>query len=225
MNWLAHTLLSERSAAFRIGNLLPDLLSPLELQGLPAAFVPGIERHKVIDAFADSHFVVRRSIERVGPGFRRFAGILTDVFYDHFLAADWNAYSDVPLGSFAAEVYAAVDALQNAIPTIALACLRQMSTEDWLCSYRQIAGVRQALHRIGGRLRRPVELGGAVSVLEVNYEGFRQDFAAFFPSLEAHIASLTIRPRNASRLSKNGPPCDVPKSKSPATFRGQAGPD
>jgi acyl carrier protein phosphodiesterase len=195
MNWLAHTLLSEPSSAFRIGNLLPDLLGPQELQGLPAEFGPGIERHRVIDAFTDSNFVVHRSIGRVGPDFRRFAGILTDIFYDHFLATDWKTYSDVPLESFVREVYAAVDALRDYIPASAFARLKRMGAEDWLGSYRQIAGVRHALRRIGGRLRKPVELADAVSVLELNYEDFRQDFVSFFPSLVAHIESL--RPTHA----------------------------
>jgi acyl carrier protein phosphodiesterase len=104
MNWLAHLLLSEPEAAFRIGNILPDILTRAELQKLSPIFQGGAETHRLIDAFTDCHPVVRRSIGRFVPPFRRFGGILVDVFYDHFLAVDWINYSEVPLGNFCAHV-------------------------------------------------------------------------------------------------------------------------
>ena len=87
MNWLAHLFLSEPSAAFRIGNLLPDLARPSELSGLSTEFIRGMEQHRLIDAFTDSHPVVRRSIARVGPEFRRFGGIFVDIYFDHFFCS------------------------------------------------------------------------------------------------------------------------------------------
>src|SRR4051794_25034383 len=105
MNWLAHLVLSEPSSAFRIGNLLPDILPWSEWRALPAKYQGGIECHRVIDSFTDSHPVFRRSVGRVGAPFRRYAGILIDVFYDHFLASLWSRYAMVPLDQFAAEFY------------------------------------------------------------------------------------------------------------------------
>ncbi|MEI9895635.1 MAG: hypothetical protein WDN28_17535 [Chthoniobacter sp.] len=70
MNWLAHLYLSEPNAAFRLGNLLPDLASATALAGLPGEFQAGIQRHRRIDAFTDRHPVFRRS--SIGSA-RRFA--------------------------------------------------------------------------------------------------------------------------------------------------------
>src|SRR3569833_1990969 len=105
MNWLAHLFLSEPNAEFRIGNLLPDLARPSVLAGLSADFVRGIQQHRRIDAFTDSHPIVRRSIARVGPEFRRFGGIFVDIFYDHFLSREWPNFSDMPLTEFTRDIY------------------------------------------------------------------------------------------------------------------------
>src|SRR4026208_598678 len=109
MNWLAHLYLSEPTPAFRIGNLLPDLVPASELVDLPGDFRRGVEQHRRIDAFTDSHPIVRRSMNRVSPPFRRFAGVLVDVFYDHILAREWNSFSSGPLSEFAQEVYSSFE--------------------------------------------------------------------------------------------------------------------
>ena len=37
------------------------------------------------------------------------------------------------------------------------------------------------------RLRRPFDLAAAVEVLEKEYEGFREDFEAFFPEVRREV--------------------------------------
>lgn len=190
MNWLAHFYLSEPTPAFRVGNILPDLLSLQELGALPSAYQRGIACHWRIDAFTDSHPIVRRSIARVSPRFRRFAGVLTDVFYDHYLARDWHQYADVTLESFAAQVYRDFEACRFEVPMPAFARLERMQVENWLLSYREPDGVAVALARIEARLKRPFPLSHAISELQAHDEAWRADFAEFFPQLRAHVAEV-----------------------------------
>ena len=67
-----------------------------------------------------------------------------------------------------------------------------MCATDWLCSYREIAGITEALTRIGARLRRPVELAPAVLILERDYPFFLADFREFFPQLIENVMPGTI---------------------------------
>src|SRR4051794_40671432 len=133
MNWLAHLLLSEPDAEFRLGNLLPDFLAPHELHALPHSFQHGIACHRIIDAFTDSHPVVRRSIRRLHPEQQRFGGIIIDLAYDHFLACRWNDFAPGTLHDFAREFYAQIDSHRTMLPTQVLDALNQMRAEDWLC--------------------------------------------------------------------------------------------
>lgn len=188
MNWLAHLFLSEPDPAFRIGNLLPDFARVHTLTGLPPQFQRGIQCHLKIDRFTDSHPVVRGSMQRFSPPYRRYAGILVDVFYDHFLARDWASHSSTPLPAFASAVYQSFDLLGSEIPSEAHVRLLQMRADNWLCSYGDLAGISNALQRISTRLRKPFELAGSVSVLKDHYDAFGRDFDEFFPQLREHLA-------------------------------------
>lgn len=187
MNWLAHLILSEPTSAFRIGNLLPDILRSSDLTELPAKFQAGVDCHRAIDRYTDQHPIFRRSRWRLEPPYRRYGGILVDVFYDHFLASAWSTYSAVPLPHFIEEVHASFAAHRAELPVKAYRRLLEIRTGDWLSSYRHLEGVRRALDGIGMRLRRPMELGPATAQLELHYEALQADFREFFPELRAHI--------------------------------------
>src|SRR6187549_3746662 len=116
MNWLAHLLLSEPAAPFRIGNLLPDLVPMARLTGVPAAFQRGITCHRRIDAYTDSHEVFRRSVARFPAPYRRFGPVIADVFYDYVLASDWARHSDRSLEDFTGEIYASFDNYRVYLP-------------------------------------------------------------------------------------------------------------
>lgn len=189
MNWLAHLFLSDPCPAFRIGNVLPDLVRLPDLAALPEKYQRGIRQHLRIDAYTDSHPVVHRSIRRLGPDFRRYGGILTDMFYDHFLCRQWSSYSSRPLGEFTAEFYADFKSHRHELPLDALPPLEGMSRGDWLGSYGDLEALEDTLRRIGRRFKKPVFLAGAMPVLLREYELLEQDFAEFFPDLQREVAS------------------------------------
>ena len=158
-----------------------------ELEAVPQIFHPGIECHRRIDVFTDGHPVVRRSVQRLLPPHRRFAPILVDVFYDHFLSTQWPCHWPGPLGEFLEEVYGSFETYRSQLPEATFGVLERMRCENWLGSYGEIAGVRLTLERIARRLRRPVELGDAVIELERNYDGLEADFKEFFPELRRQL--------------------------------------
>ena len=187
MNWLAHLFLSEPTPEFQIGGLLPDVAPVASLEGLADGFQQGIRRHREIDAFTDTHPVFLRSKSRFAPPLRRFAGILVDVIYDHFLARDWHRYSQQSLGSFADSFYAELVARRGAIPHVAFTRLEPMKADNWLCSYADVQGVATALRRISMRLSRPFDMSPAANVLTANYAAFEEDFGQFFPDVRALV--------------------------------------
>lgn len=188
MNWLAHLVLSEPNPRFRIGNLLPDLVRTSALSGLSADFLRGVQQHRQIDSFTDRHEIVRQSVRRVPANFRRFGGILVDMFYDHFLSREWSKFSAAPLPVFVDEIHASFESHRNEVPLEARVHLDRIREGNLLCSYGELSGLALALKRIGLRLRRPVPLSEAVPVLENNYSDFRADFHSFFPELLSHLA-------------------------------------
>jgi acyl carrier protein phosphodiesterase len=186
MNYLAHLYLSEPTPEAWLGSLVGDFMQGMELRSFPPAVQAGILQHRRVDRFTDQHPIVRRSKQRLEQRFSRYAGIMVDVFYDHFLARDWPAYRPgQSLGEFTAQVYRALQDQAGLLPRRLCRILPRMREQDWLGSYRDVAGIDLALRGLGRRLRRANPLAEGVGELVRNHDALAADFARFFPELRA----------------------------------------
>jgi acyl carrier protein phosphodiesterase len=193
MNWLAHLYLSDNNAPFRVGNLLPDLISPSQLANLPEHFQRGIRQHRSIDVFTDAHPRVKSCVRRFPSPYRRFGGILTDVYFDYFLARDWSNYSSMPLPDFIAGFYCDIETCVPELPLEAVHRLHRIRDENWLATYPTLAGITDILARISHRFRRPFDLTGSLPVFQNHEPDFVDDFQSFFPELTAHVKRAEAR--------------------------------
>lgn len=190
VNWLAHLYLSDPDPCTRIGNLLPDVIHGNELTQVPAEFQRGIDQHRAVDRFTDAHPLFRRSVARFQPPFRRFAPIIVDVLYDHFLSSLWSTHSKDDLVSFVARFHASLDREGRTLPRRARERLGQIRDGGWLLRYADLEGLANALRRTGRRLRKPVRLDASLETVRSSYADFRADFDGFFPALREHVSGL-----------------------------------
>ncbi len=187
MNWLAHAFLSKRNIEFRVGNILPDLLSISEVKKFPAAYQEGILCHRVIDRFTDAHPIVKAGISRMPREYKRYGGVLTDVFSDHFLAKHWLRFSPVALDEFSLNFHEDLVLISHELPQDIFFHFQRILVNKVFESYQNVVGVELALQRINGRLKRPANLGAAVTILSDHYELFESEFDEFFSELQQHI--------------------------------------
>lgn len=187
MNWLAHLFLSKPTVADRLGNILADLVKGKNRQNLNPRFNSGIECHLLIDYFTDRHLIVKRSKARINPEYKKYSGVLVDIFYDLILARNWQKYDLGSLSEFTEEIYSSFQNNLNDIPIPARKTIEQMIGEKWLDSYYSISGVEKALIRIKTRLSAKHShtfiVREFIEQLEANYEGFEADFNTFFPEI------------------------------------------
>jgi len=164
--------------------MVADFVRLREARAYPASVRAGIVMHQRVDSFTDSHSLVAVSKRRMPPPYRRYAGILVDVFYDHFLAAQWRRFSPaVPLEQFSRRAYRVLSEHEPVLPPRLRRILPYMIEQDWLASYRRIAGIERTLQGISRRLRRQNPLPEAASLLGEHYGELESDFLAFFPEL------------------------------------------
>ncbi len=190
MNYLAHLYLAEDSPESILGNLLGDFLKGQSIDAYGDAIKKGIQLHKKVDIYTDSHPVFRASKSLISPVNRRYAGIIVDVFYDHFLAKNWLDYSLVTSKHFAARVYTILQENEAMLPDSIKKVLPNLINKDLLTSYAEIQGINLALQRISLRLKRENKLGSASEELTANYERFERDFQRFFPDLIDYVKTL-----------------------------------
>lgn len=189
MNFLAHMALSAHDDGEMVGNLLGDFARYLDVPSLPPQMQRGIKLHRLIDRFTDFHPVHLASQQRVSDERGRFAGVLIDVFYDHYLARDFAAWYQCPLPEFVARAYAAVETQMPVLPEPIVVILRKMIEQDWLSTYVTLDGIDLTLQRIARRLSRPTSLASGIAELRANYDAFGNDFAAFYPLLIDYVQS------------------------------------
>ena len=183
VNFLAHAYLARGSDRAILGGVMGDFVKgPLDGR-YDAELTHALALHRRIDSYTDAHDVVRCSRRRVSPARRRFAGILVDMFYDHFLARLWEDYCDVPLEEFTAYVYAVLREHRAVLPERLQQVAPRMAEGDWLTSYRRVEAVAAALDRMGGRLTRGKAILRSGDELIADYQAFEADFRLFFPDV------------------------------------------
>ncbi len=197
MNFLAHAWLAGDDPAHQLGGLMGDFVKGPLPAGLPTDIAAGVALHRRIDVFADNHPAFRRSRGRISPARRRAAGVLVDMFYDHFLACHWQAFHPEPLSDFTARMYALMDAHRAVLPPRLTGLLPSMRDDDWLASYRNAETVAFALNRMARRLSRPALLLGGGAELDIHYVGLEEDFFEFVTDAATFAA--------AQRGSLSGP--------------------
>src|SRR5437870_13401328 len=106
MNFLAHLYLSGDDNEVKVGNFIGDFVQGKDLElRYGKRIAKGILLHREIDFFTDHHPVVKQSKDRLRPNYRHYAGVIVDIFYDHFLASKWNSHSVKLLPHYAEECY------------------------------------------------------------------------------------------------------------------------
>ncbi|MBD0390798.1 MAG: DUF479 domain-containing protein, partial [Nostoc sp. C3-bin3] len=170
MNYLAHLYLADDSPESLLGNLIGDFLKGTTVDSYSESIKNGIKLHKQVDRYTDLHDIVKKSKQLISPVNKRYAGIIVDVFYDHFLAKNWSNYSSVPLNSFTSNVYHVLQENYEILPDSLKRVAPTMIAENRLMSYVKISGMSTALKRISERLKRENSLENAVEDLKANYE-------------------------------------------------------
>lgn len=201
MNYLAHLYLAGPEPEALLGALMGDFVKGPLANRYPTPLTLGLALHRRIDTFTDTHPRVAASRARVSAARRRFAGIMVDLFYDHFLARNWADYAAEPLHQFTRHVYGLLQLHHARLPERLQSVARRMAEQDWLASYRHITAIHEALDRISRRLKRENRLEGAGAELEANYAALEADFRAFFPDVVGFVRDVSGR--------MPGPPMDV----------------
>lgn len=197
MNFLAHLYLASPDPDLMFGGVLADFVRGRAVNGYPEAIQRGIQLHIQIDAFTDNHPIVAAARKRFQPPFRRYAGILIDLAFDHFLALEWDAHCPtVALDAFARNAYRLLQTNTSNRPERMRRVVAAMQRENWLVSYRGLEGIEHALCRLSLRLSRENPLAEAGSAVRENYSTLQSDFNRFHPDL---VRFVTLARRTPTR--------------------------
>ena len=190
MNFLAHIFLSGSNELTQVGNFVGDWVKG-SLISVNAKYPPemalGIRMHRFIDCFTDSSPIAARSIALLRPVLGKYAGVATDVIYDHFLAKNWNRYSNDSLDSFAKRFYSSCIKYYDILPKNLQPLIPHLIISNRLKSYYNIKGVEAAFKIMENKTSFPAKTDVTIAELENNYETIENDFKQFFSEITSVV--------------------------------------
>ena len=187
MNYLAHLFLAGTEPEMILGNFIADHVKGSDVLKYSETVRKGIAMHRAIDTYTDQHPVVKQSIARLRADFHKYAGVVVDMYYDHYLSAQWDEYSDQKLDAFTKTRYEVLDTFQTILPVRSARLLFYMEKQNWLKSYSSFDGMQQAFNGMSRRTTFESHMENAVVNLKASYPEFNLEFRQFFPELQAYV--------------------------------------
>ncbi len=183
MNVLAHIYLSGDSEEMIIGNYIGDFVKGRDYLKYPEGIRKGIILHRHIDAFTDRHPVVARSKIHFTQRYHKYAGVITDILYDHYLTKEWDLFSRRPLESVTYNFYRAMVSNFEILPDNVRESMPFFIIDNWLETYQTRVGIKKVLKTLSSRTSLPKETRWAMHVFNKQYFTLQEDFMEFFPQL------------------------------------------
>ncbi|MFC2097288.1 ACP phosphodiesterase [Bacteroidota bacterium] len=187
MNFLAHSFLSGQNKKIITGNFIADWVKGKKVNSFPEDIKKGITIHRSIDSYTDSHLITKKSKQLLVNDYQKYSGVIIDIFYDHFLANNWSAYSDISLSEFSRNVYLSLVKHYKFLPATVKFFLPNLIATDRLGSYAKISGIQKAIEIMARRTSLPDQTNKAMKILNENYPELQQDFSEFFIDITDYV--------------------------------------
>ncbi len=199
MNFLSHLYLSGDSEGIIIGNFIADGVKGSNFRHFPEEVQKGIILHRKIDSFTDSHPIVELSKGRLRSSYKKYASVIVDIYYDHYLAKNWGNYSDIQLQQFTQNVYRLVKEHHVLLPEKSAHFAHYMMEYDILFQYSRLEGIQQVFNGMARRASFLSNMEHAVKDLQEHYLLFEEEFKRFFPELQQYIAEEIKKQSNTQQ--------------------------
>ncbi|WP_018343370.1 ACP phosphodiesterase [Cytophaga aurantiaca] len=183
MNFLAHIFLSGNDNESMIGNFIADSVKGKEILAYSTEIQQGIQFHRFIDHYTDTHAIISEGKKILSPYFGKYNSVVMDIYMDHFLAKDWNTYSNVPLVAYSDSVYKILTTHKTILPERLQEMLPYMIKQDWLTNYAYFHGMEQVFKGMSRRASFVSHMEDATSILKLHYQEMQDCFDHFFPDL------------------------------------------
>jgi acyl carrier protein phosphodiesterase len=194
MNFLAHVYLADGDEGLMLGALLGDFIRGRQaLRVLPPGVRRGVALHRRIDRITDHSRVVRQLRRAFPKEFRRYAGIIVDLAFDHELARRWPEFASVSLERYDSEIRALLARHRALLPDGLKRFMRYADSRGLFAAYRDENELLFSLAGIGTRLKRDNPLHRVGEVWPELRLPLREGFARFFPVLQSAVAGWRKR--------------------------------
>ena len=188
MNFLAHLYLAQGDDDLMVGALLGDFVRGRRILW---SFTPeirdGIRLHRRIDKMTD-HSSQFKSLRASFPKeFRRFAGIVIDLAFDHELARNWSTYASGELMQFDLEVREVLKRNESLLPQKLKDFMEYADRRGLFETYRLEDEMLFSLMGMGKRFKRANPLHRVAEIWPDIKQDTQDAFESLFPEIQSDV--------------------------------------
>ena len=188
MNFLAHLCLANGDSGLMLGGLFGDFVRGRRaLRAFPEPVRQGIVLHRYIDKCTDRSPVIKELRPLFPREFRRYAGIVIDMAFDHELAINWWRYMPGSLERFDQEIRDLLRDNPEGVPEKLIGFMQYADKHGLFSAYREEDVVLHSLAGVGTRLKRPNPLHRVSEIWPELAPEFKPAFRKFFPQIQSEV--------------------------------------
>ncbi len=195
MNFLGHCYLCQDQMHLITGNLGGDFYKGNldNFNHLPKHIQQGVKFHRFIDDFTDksTHIIeVGHLLQK--NGISKVSFIACDILLDHYLAKNWNNYSNIPYSDFIQQIYAEVNRNIALTEPDFRFLFNKLQEHGWFFDYPSIQGISQVLHQYSHRLKFDNELAHSSEVYTTHQKTIDSYFETFLNDIKGQSQQFIL---------------------------------
>lgn len=183
MNFLAHSYLSFQQPGLIVGNYLGDFLRNPQVELLPAPVRKGVDVHRMIDSYTDTHKIVKSATRLLHPTMGKYSPVVIDIYFDYLLSKRWMDFSKDRLEVHCKEAYRILLEHDYLMSDRIASRMRRMVADRWLENYQTYEGLQRIFNFLSKRAKFTSNLDEAPAVLQSLESELEAIFVTFFPEI------------------------------------------
>ena len=187
MNYLAHSYLSCGDEDLMLGNLITDMIKKQDETAYDQAIQKGIDLHRKIDTFTDSHPIVSESLQLIYPTQGKYAPVVLDILWDYFLSHNWKHFSGEEIPHFTRNVYAILEKNYGRLQPKIVERVQKMIEADWLQSCITKERLRGTFTHLHKRTKFKSNFDKVDEILVEHEEKLNAYFMKLFPAMISYV--------------------------------------
>lgn len=193
MNYLAHLFLSPDQPQQMAGNYMADMIKSIEEKNVLPHVKKGIELHRVIDHSTDHHPIFVEHRRMLYPHFRKYAGVVLDIYYDYLLFLNWKYVTCESFGHFEKRIYDTLLKAKDDVPPRITDIMMRMISDRWLRHYTTMDGMNRVFGRLERKVKFPIKFHDAMEVLNEQIPQWRREHLIFFKDMKKTVSQFEQR--------------------------------
>lgn len=187
MNHLAHSLLSCGDPDLLMGNMLTDFVNLKEARQIHEDFQKGIEIHRLIDKFMDTHPLTKEAIQMIKPSQGKYASVSIDLLFDYLLANNWKKYNGESIEDFSNDIYRTLEQNFDKIPDFVSEKFQRLISYKFLEQYQELWRFEKVMKNMQKRAKFKANFENMMKDIESDLPRLDVIFNTFFPLAISYI--------------------------------------